>query len=43
MTNLCDQLKGQQQSWEQRHKREVRDNILSTNLLEYLVSLRWKF
>ena len=43
LTKLREQLKGQQQSWEQRHKREVRDNILSTNLLEYLVSLRWKF
>lgn len=41
LAKLRDQLKGQQQSWEQRHKREVRD-YMSTNLLEYVV-LRWKY
>ena len=34
---LREQLKEQQHSWEQRHKREVIDYILCTNLLEYTV------
>ena len=34
---LREQLKEQQHSWEQRHKREVIDCKIYTNLLEYYV------
>ena len=40
---LREQLKEQQQNWEQRHKREVISFIHGTNILEYLLYLRWRY